>query len=89
VLWDLVQVWRDELGEAALDTAVAAQLKKPNLPAGLVDFSIEDIPNTPGVYLFYGETDLPIYIGKSIDLRARVQSHFSGDPAPHRATCLD
>ena len=79
VLWDLVQVWRDELGEAALDTAVAAQLKKPNLPAGLVDFSIEDIPNAPGVYLFYGETDLPIYIGKSIDLRARVQSHFSGD----------
>lgn len=79
VLWDLVQVWRDELGEAALDAAAAAQLKKPNLPAGLGDFSITDIPNAPGVYLFYGETDLPIYIGKSVDLRARVQSHFSGD----------
>jgi DNA polymerase-3 subunit epsilon len=29
--------------------------------------------------LFYGENDLPIYIGKSVNLRSRVQSHFSGD----------
>ncbi|MEI7679667.1 MAG: 3'-5' exonuclease, partial [Betaproteobacteria bacterium] len=42
VLWDLLQIWRDELGEEALDTAAAAQLKKPSLPAGLADFSIEE-----------------------------------------------
>ncbi|MCW8452598.1 GIY-YIG nuclease family protein [Legionella quinlivanii] len=35
------------------------------------------IPNTPGVYLFYGEhSELPIYIGKSIRLRQRILSHF-------------
>ncbi len=79
VLWDLLQIWRDELGEEALDTAAAAQLKKPSLPAGLADFSIEEIPTGPGVYLFYGENELPIYIGKSVNLRARVQAHFSGD----------
>ncbi len=79
VLWDLLQIWRDEHGEDALVAAAAAQLKKPALPAGLADFSIEAIPAAPGVYLFYGENDLPIYIGKSVNLRSRVQSHFSGD----------
>ena len=79
VLWDLLQIWLDEHGEEALATAAAAQFKKPALPAGLADFPMESIPNGPGVYLFYGENDLPIYIGKSVNLRSRVQAHFSGD----------
>ncbi|MES2879451.1 MAG: exonuclease domain-containing protein, partial [Pseudomonadota bacterium] len=37
---------------------------------------VGDIPETPGVYLFYGEGPLPLYIGKSIKLRSRVMSHF-------------
>ncbi len=79
VLWDLLQIWRAEAGDDALNAAVAAQLKKPSLPAHLQDFLIEDVPAAPGVYLFYGENDLPIYIGKSVNLRSRVQAHFSGD----------
>jgi len=31
------------------------------------------------VYRFYGVNDLPIYIGKSVNLRDRIRSHFSGD----------
>ena len=39
--------------------------------------SIEDLPTTPGVYIFHGTTgDLPLYIGKSINIRARVMSHL-------------
>ena len=58
VLWDLLQIWRDEHGDAALAAAAKAQLKKPTLPAGLEGFSMEDIPNGPGVYLFYGENEI-------------------------------
>ena len=36
-------------------------------------------PKGPGVYRFYGVNDLPIYIGKSVNLRDRVRSHFSSD----------
>jgi excinuclease Cho len=36
-----------------------------------------DLPTTPGVYVFHGaEGDLPLYIGKSINLRHRVLSHL-------------
>lgn len=38
---------------------------------------LEGLPNQPGVYTFHGESDsLPLYIGKSVNLRSRVMSHF-------------
>lgn len=37
----------------------------------------EALPAMPGVYLFLGEDEsLPLYIGKSVNLRARVLSHL-------------
>ena len=39
--------------------------------------AIESLPTQPGVYVFHGEDgDLPLYIGKSINLRHRVMSHL-------------
>ena len=36
-----------------------------------------ELPTTPGVYVFHGEDgDLPLYIGKSVNLRHRVLSHL-------------
>ena len=42
-----------------------------------LDTNVADIPEGPGVYLFYGEGTLPLYVGKSVKLRSRVMSHFS------------
>jgi len=41
-----------------------------------LDTNISDIPETAGVYIFYGEGTLPLYVGKSVKLRSRVMSHF-------------
>ena len=79
VLWELAQIWREEFGDDALATAAAAQIKSPTLPPGLSELVLDEIPETPGVYLFYGENDMPIYVGKSVNLRSRVLAHFSGD----------
>jgi excinuclease Cho len=39
--------------------------------------AISDLPAAPGVYVFHGqENDLPLYIGKSVNLRQRVLSHL-------------
>lgn len=38
--------------------------------------SISALPRTTGVYIFKGEGTLPIYIGKSLDIRSRVLSHL-------------
>ena len=38
---------------------------------------VEAAPRAPGVYFFYAEGDsIPLYIGKSIDIRSRLLSHL-------------
>jgi excinuclease Cho len=39
--------------------------------------ALQDLPSAPGVYVFHGEEGgLPLYIGKSVDIRARVRAHL-------------
>ncbi len=39
--------------------------------------AVEDAPTGAGVYVFHGERgDLPLYIGKSVNIRARLLSHL-------------
>ncbi|XBS70680.1 excinuclease Cho [Acerihabitans sp. KWT182] len=38
---------------------------------------IAGLPAAPGVYVFHGDSDvMPLYIGKSVNIRSRVMSHF-------------
>lgn len=38
---------------------------------------LEALPRHPGVYVFHGESDtMPLYIGKSVNIRSRVLSHL-------------
>ncbi|MDX1804194.1 MAG: GIY-YIG nuclease family protein [Alcanivorax sp.] len=36
-----------------------------------------DLPTEPGIYRFFGHRDELLYIGKSVNIRQRVKSHFS------------
>jgi DNA polymerase-3 subunit epsilon len=45
------------------------QVAKRGLAAGL--------PSAPGVYIFADETDTPLYVGTSRDIRRRVRSYFT------------
>ncbi|WP_411705695.1 excinuclease Cho [Edaphovirga cremea] len=39
--------------------------------------SLATLPKCPGVYIFHGDSDvMPLYIGKSINIRSRVMSHL-------------
>ena len=79
VLWLLAQKWTAERGPTLVKAAVDVLVKTQTVPAGLPDLAFNDIPETPGVYLFYGDNDVVLYVGKSINLRSRVMAHFSGD----------
>ena len=70
-----------ELGEAAIKNAATRLMRGPTLPPHLDALMLEDMPESPGVYLFYGENDLSLYIGKSKNIRARVLAHFSSEHA--------
>jgi len=70
-----------DLGADAVQAAALKLMAAPTLPPHVDASLVGELPEAPGVYLFYGENDLPLYIGKSVNLRARVLSHFSSDHA--------
>lgn len=71
--------WQGEHPATRLNDEVQRQRRLPSLPAHLDPGMIQALPATPGVYLMHGENDLPLYIGKSINIRTRVMSHFQAD----------
>jgi DNA polymerase-3 subunit epsilon len=76
VVLDWLRVARSELGESAVQAAAQDLLQGAANTPPLLDTPLEDIPEGPGVYLFFGEGPLPLYVGKSISIRKRVLSHF-------------
>lgn len=83
VLFDFMQSLYSNLEKNRVSEAIQQLLKRPSLPPGLTEDDITTLPEGPGVYLFYDKHHIPIYIGKSINIRDRVLSHFSGD---HRSS---
>jgi DNA polymerase III subunit epsilon len=77
--WRFIETALREHAAEDVSAAVKSLLKMPSLPPQLDSDALANLPEGPGVYLFYGVNDLPIYIGKSVNLRDRVRSHFSSD----------
>jgi DNA polymerase-3 subunit epsilon len=66
-----------EHGEDKFRQAVHDLLKTKTMPSNLKDSSVKNLKQGPGVYIFEDDKGLPVYIGKSINVKARVSSHFS------------
>lgn len=79
LLWQFWQKIGCEVPAEDFSAALAQLLQRPSTPTHLAPEALDDMPDTPGVYLFYGENDALLYVGKSVRLRQRVLSHFNGD----------
>jgi DNA polymerase-3 subunit epsilon len=74
--WEKIQATTPE---ETIQVAVKVLLGRPSTPTHIDLTMIDGLPESPGVYLFYGENDLPLYVGKSVNIRQRVMSHFTAD----------
>ncbi len=61
------------------------QLRQGAVPPGLGAARLAALPERSGVYYFFGEGGALLYVGKSRNLRRRVQSHFHNDHASRRS----
>lgn len=87
----LLQFWRvceAKLGREALLKAMNQLIGNPSLPPNIDKALVDSIPEKPGCYIFYGENQIPLYIGKSISLRSRVMGHFQGALTQRKETKL-
>jgi DNA polymerase-3 subunit epsilon len=79
VLWQFTQKVHDHFAADTIRGEVEKLLRPPELPPGLEPDACEDIPESAGVYVFYGERDVPLYLGKSSNMRIRVLAHLAGE----------
>lgn len=70
---------KQQITPEVFSEAMKLVLKKPYLPIKLGEETLNALPESPGVYIFYSENGAPLYIGKSINIKERVLSHFGGD----------
>ncbi len=77
VMYEFVQLAIAEKGTAAFLANVALQLRTKTLPPHVDETLIAALPEKPGVYIFRDESGSPLYVGKSVNIRDRVRSHFT------------
>ncbi len=101
VLFEFYKLLREQFSEDVLVKALATIQKQPSLPIKLKREDLDNLPESPGVYIFYASESqenavadksndkkqskgkqkplIPLYVGKSKNIRERVLSHFSSD----------
>ncbi|OGG05056.1 hypothetical protein A2Z33_07290 [Candidatus Gottesmanbacteria bacterium RBG_16_52_11] len=77
VILDLYRLMERTFTRTEMKKAVNTAMKRAYIPSNLTPDAIDDLPEHPGVYLFIGENGMPLYIGKSLNIRERVTSHFT------------
>lgn len=76
LLWQLWNKLVAAIAPPIFDQALQQVLQRPILPPHLAPDNLDAVPDTAGVYLFFGEHDLPLYVGRSTHVRQRVLAHF-------------
>src|SRR6202166_1101032 len=81
VLHDFWVKLRRDVAEGRLAAAVQTVLGAYKLPAHLAPDLLDDLPEGPGAYRFFGADGALLYVGKSHSLRTRVCGHFAAGAA--------
>lgn len=84
ILWQFVQHVNKHFPPEQVAAAISQQMKAPAVPRAVQPALVRDLPQAPGVYIFEDTAGRPLYVGKSINIKKRVMSHFSRDHADAR-----
>lgn len=79
VMFDFWRLAERECGHKTMKAALDQIAKRPSVPMNIPEEKLQTLPDACGVYVFYGAQGAPLYVGKSVNIRSRVLSHFSGD----------
>ncbi len=78
-MYDFYKLTVAHKGAQAVEENIRRQIRTKSLPPHVDESTIDKLPSSPGVYIFKDEDGHPLYVGKSIDIKARVRSHFTND----------
>ena len=76
VILELFQQTQHDFDESTIQQACKQLSQQTRLPSHLDIAEINKLPERPGVYQFFDEQGALLYIGKSVNIKQRVLSHF-------------
>lgn len=79
LLWQFWQRLPSLVAPETLATQIDRMTRRHRLAGDITDDLIDTAPAGHGVYVFYGEGDVPLYVGRSVRVRQRVRAHLSGE----------
>lgn len=77
MLYEYMMLTIKKKGQSALEQNLQLQLKTKSLPPNVDESIILSLPETVGIYIFEDDNGSPLYVGKSVNIRTRVRSHFT------------
>lgn len=77
VLYQFLEKLKKDLPKKKLETAITIITKNTYSFDEPLSLSIEELPESAGVYIFYDKDNMPLYIGKSVNIKERVKSHLT------------
>ncbi|TKC91584.1 DNA polymerase III subunit epsilon [Trinickia terrae] len=79
LLWQFWQRLHGLIPNEVLREQIDRTTRRFRLAGDITEDVLEAAPAGCGVYAFYGESGVPLYVGRSVRLRQRVRSHLSGE----------
>ncbi len=71
-------------GEVFINEMLKKSSKDQWLPIHLDKKEVDKLPSKPGVYYFHNSKDKVVYVGKAINIKKRVSSHFTHNDADRK-----
>ncbi|MFX1761391.1 exonuclease domain-containing protein [Paraburkholderia sp. A1RI-2L] len=79
LLWQFWQRLPGLVPGEMLAAQVERLTRRHRLAGDITDDLLDTAPAGHGVYAFFGDNDVPLYVGRSVRVRQRVRSHLSGE----------
>ncbi|WP_153099649.1 3'-5' exonuclease family protein [Paraburkholderia hayleyella] len=79
LLWQFWQRLHTLVPVDVLRAQIERTVRRFRLAGEITETMLDAAPTGCGVYVFYGENDLPLYVGRSVRVRQRVRTHLSGE----------
>jgi len=77
--YQFLLIAEQEHGVEKVSAILSHEKKSSTIPTALSHDVVASLPQQPGVYYFWGTNAELLYVGKGINIRKRVLSHFSSD----------
>ena len=87
ILWQFLQLVSERFPENEIERIFEQLIQSPKSITQVDSKTIRRLPQKTGVYIFYNDSGTPLYVGKSVKIRDRVQSHFSNRHSKAQKIC--